>query len=109
MNKLGKEAGSLNQRIFFYCRSHDAVKRIFAFRCGGLACERNRLLVALCGKFQEIVGANVLQKQVESRTVVMMTQMAEFVQKHIVAKHTGKSDEIEIKAYVTAAGAAAPI
>lgn len=51
----------------------------------------------------------MLQKQVESRAMVMMTQMAELVQKHIVAKHTGKSDEIEIKAYVTAAGATAPI
>ena len=51
----------------------------------------------------------MLQKQVENRAVVMMTQMAELVQKHIVAKHTGKPDKIEVKAYVTTAGATASI
>ena len=43
---------------------------------------------------------DVLQEQMESLSVVLMPQMAEFVQKHIILEDTRKTYYIEIEVYI---------
>ena len=43
----------------------------------------------------------MLQKQVESMAVVLMAQVTEFVQKHIVLQHFRQSDDIQIEIDIT--------
>ena len=51
-------------------------------------------------QFQKMVCKDVLQEQMESLSVVLMPQMAEFVQKHIILKDTRKTYYIEIEVYI---------
>ena len=51
----------------------------------------------------------MLQKKVESMSVILMTQVAEFVKKNIVLKHARKTYNIEIQIDITLRRTASPI
>ena len=48
-----------------------------------------------------MVCKDVLQKQMEGLAVILMPQMAEFVQKHIILEDTRKTYDIEVEIYIS--------
>ena len=52
-------------------------------------------------EFQEVVCAEMLQKQMKSLTMVTVAQVAEFMQQDIVTEYGGKTHYVKVQIDVT--------
>ena len=57
----------------------------------------------------QMVGQDMLQKEMEAMAVVLMAEVAEFVQKDVVLQHARKAHYAEIQIDVSLGGAASPV
>ena len=77
--------------------------------CGCCTGEFSCLLIASFTKFQKIVSADMFQKQMEGLSVVMVAQMTELMQKHIVTQRGWQTNDVEIEVDVVPGRATAPV
>ena len=60
-------------------------------------------------KLNDIVGQDMLQKKVEGMAMVLMREMAEFVEKDIILKGRWEADDLQIQIYISLGRTATPI
>lgn len=99
----------LNQTILLDGLGHHIISWIFRLGYCNLTSQIQGDFVFGIYQFQQIIRQNMLQKQMESMTVIMMPQMAEFMQQNIILQSPRKTDYIQIKIDIIPGRAAAPI
>ena len=57
----------------------------------------------------EMVSQDMLQKEVETMSVVMVAEVAEFVQKDVVLEHARQAHDTEVQIDITLRRSAAPV
>ena len=84
------------------------MKGVFRLRGGGFAGQNGCRFIRF-GLLQQIVSQDMFQKKMEGTTMVVMTEMTEFVQKDIVAKRLRKPHDIEVEIDIVLRRAASPV
>ena len=59
--------------------------------------------------FQQIVHEQTFEQDMEGMTVVMVAEMAEFMDEDIVLKYFRQTDEVQVEVYVSLCRTAAPV
>ena len=85
------------------------IYRIFRLRSSRLARESSSIRITGIHKLQQIIGQHMFKKKMKGMAVVMMPQVAEFMEHDIVLKDLWKADEIQIQVDVCFGRAAAPV
>lgn len=76
------------------------VKRIFCPALCRLAGKIRGHRVSRIHQPYHVVGQDMFQKKMESMSVILMFQMAEFVKKHIVLQDFRETDYVQVEIYV---------
>ena len=112
-----EESEDLDQRISLDGTGHGVVKRILCLRRRSLASDFHDCLIII-GPFvksviphqsHQIISQDMLQQKMEGMAMIMMTQMAQLMKKHIVLQDTRKTHYVQIEIDVSFSGTAAPI
>ena len=92
-------------RITFDGAGDGIVQRIACLGSGSLACKlgSERTVFGRSGvkHVHEIVGKDMLQKEMKTVSMILMSKMTQFMQEHIVLKHTRQAHDGKIQVYIS--------
>lgn len=92
-----EEPSDLDHAVLLYLPSNNIVQRISRLGDCGFARDLFRQGIALLHQNKYMAGKHMLQQKMESMAVVMMAEMTQFVQKHIILKHLGQHDDLKVQ------------
>ena len=85
------------------------IYRILRLGSGCSAAQCPGVRISFVAESKKVVGGEMFEQKMERMTVVVMTQMAELMQKDIVTKRGRQTDDVQIEIYVVSGRAAAPV